>query len=123
MAATVREPSVKPETRDVLEAHRAAGRWFEAAGVRGFARERGDARGGIVLLLHGVPASSFLYRKVMAALADEGLRSVAPDFPGLGLAERPVDFDYSWSGLAHWLGAAVRSDRLLGGGRAREAGA
>jgi pimeloyl-ACP methyl ester carboxylesterase len=32
---------------------------------------------------------------------------VAPDFPGLGLAARPTDFDYTWSGLARWLGEAV----------------
>jgi haloalkane dehalogenase len=101
------EPATSRATRDVLEAHRAAGRSFAAGGVRSFARERGDPGGGTALLLHGVPTSSFLYRKVMAALADEGMRSVALDFPGLGLAERPEDFDYSWSGLARWLGEAI----------------
>jgi haloalkane dehalogenase len=60
-----------------------------------------------VLLLHGVPTSSFLYRKVITHLADQGLRAITLDFPGLGLAERPEEFDYSWSGLARWLGEAV----------------
>jgi haloalkane dehalogenase len=110
MATTVREPSMKPATREVLDAHSAAGRWFESGGTRSFVRERGQARGGTVLLLHGVPSSSFLYRKVMPILADEGLRAVALDFPGLGLADRPPEFDYSWSGLARWLGEAI--DRL-----------
>ena len=59
------------------------------------------------MLLHGVPASSFLYRKVIPVLAQQGLRGVAFDFPGLGLADRPVEFDYSWSGLAHWTGEAI----------------
>jgi pimeloyl-ACP methyl ester carboxylesterase len=101
------EPATSQATREVLEAHRAAGRSFEAGGVRSFVRERGDPRGGTALLLHGVPTSSFLYRKVMPALADEGMRSLAVDLPGLGLAERPEDFDYTWSGLARWLGEAI----------------
>jgi pimeloyl-ACP methyl ester carboxylesterase len=107
MATTVREPSPKPATREILDAHRAAGRWFEAGGIRSFVRERGQPRGGTALLLHGVPTSSFLYRKVMPVLADGGLRAMALDLPGLGLADRPEDFDYSWSGLARWLGEAI----------------
>ena len=54
-----------------------------------------------------MPASSFLYRKVIPRLADQGLRAIALDFPGLGLADRPRGFDYSWSGLARWLGEAI----------------
>ena len=59
------------------------------------------------MLLHGVPVSSFLYRKVLPVLADQGLRATAFDFPGLGLAERPEDFDYTWSRLAAWTGEAI----------------
>ena len=66
-----------------------------------------EGEGEPVLLLHGVPASSYLYRKVLPALAERGLRGVAMDFPGLGLADRPEDFDYRWSGLATWLRSAV----------------
>jgi haloalkane dehalogenase len=51
--------------------------------------------------------SSFLYRKVLPLLAERGLRGVAFDLPGLGLAERPRDFDYSWSGLGRWTGQAI----------------
>ena len=40
-------------------------------------------------------------------LARQGLRAVAIDFPGLGLAARPTTFDYSWSGLARWTGEAI----------------
>lgn len=59
------------------------------------------------MLLHGVPTSSFLYRKVIPVLAQQDLQGVAFDFPGLGLADRPVEFDYSWSGLARWTGDAI----------------
>ena len=96
---------MKGDVQQLLEIHSAAGRRFEAGGVRSFVREQGA--GADVLLVHGVPASSFLYRKVMAPLADQGVRALALDFPGLGIADRPERFDYSWSGLARWLGQAI----------------
>ncbi len=96
---------VKPEVAQVIDIHSAAGRRFEAGGVRSFVREQGE--GPNVVLVHGVPASSFVYRKVIPRLADQGLRAIALDFPGLGLADRPRQFDYSWSGLAGWLGQAI----------------
>ena len=89
----------------VIAEHRAAGRPFAAGGVQSFVREQGS--GAPVVCFHGVPASSFLYRKVLAELAERDLRGVAFDFPGLGLAERPDRFDYSWSGLARWSAAAI----------------
>src|SRR5260370_40163483 len=55
----------------------------------------------------GVPASSFLYRKVLRELAARGLRGVAVDLPGLGLADRPAAFDYTWTGLGRFCAAAV----------------
>lgn len=76
-----------------------------AGGVGSFVRDQGE--GEAVVLVHGVPTSSFLYRKVLPELEERGLRGVAFDFPGMGLAERPRDFDYSWSGLAAWTGEAI----------------
>src|SRR5215471_12093754 len=73
----------------VLEAHRRAGRRFQAAGVGSFVREQGI--GPAVLCLHGMIGSSFLYRKVLAELAGRGMRGVAFDLPGFGLADRPPD--------------------------------
>ncbi|MFW2383209.1 MAG: alpha/beta fold hydrolase [Acidimicrobiales bacterium] len=90
---------------DVIEAHRAAGRTFRAAGVTSFVREEGE--GPAVVCMHGVPSSSFLYRKVLPELATRGLRGVAFDLPGLGLADRPADFDYTWTGLGGFARAAV----------------
>lgn len=96
---------MQTEVADLLAIHSAAGRRFVAGGVRSFVREQGS--GPDVVLLHGVPTSSFLYRKLLPQLADQGLRALALDFPGLGLADRPERFDYSWSGLARWLGEAI----------------
>jgi haloalkane dehalogenase len=96
---------VKPQVAEAIEQHRGAGREFEAGGVRSFVREQGD--GEPVVLMHGIPVSSFLYRKVLPLLAERGLRGVAFDLPGLGLAEKPQGFDYSWSGLGRWTGEAI----------------
>jgi haloalkane dehalogenase len=93
------------EVDRLIAEHRAAGREFEAGGVRSFVREQGD--GAPVVLVHGVPTSSYIWRKVLPLLADRGLRGLAFDLPGLGLAERPEEFDYSWGGLARWTGEAI----------------
>jgi pimeloyl-ACP methyl ester carboxylesterase len=92
-------------SREVIAEHRNAGRRFEAAGLTSFVREQGE--GDPVVCMHGVPSSSFLYRKVLTQLAERDLRGVAFDLPGLGLADRPVNFDYSWTGLGRFCGAAV----------------
>lgn len=105
----ISESALSPDAREALEAHRASGTRFEAGGVRSFVRDRGDRGSNPVVLVHGVPASSFLYRKLIGALADEGVRSLAFDFPGLGLAARPEGFDYTWSGLARWFGTALEA--------------
>jgi haloalkane dehalogenase len=96
---------VKPDITEVVARHEEAGRPFEAGGVESFVREEGD--GEAVVLMHGVPVSSFVYRRLVPELAARGLGAVAFDLPGLGLAERPEQFDYTWSGLAHWTGAAI----------------
>jgi pimeloyl-ACP methyl ester carboxylesterase len=58
-------------------------------------RELGD--GPPVLLLHGWPTSSYLWRDVMPAIARAN-RAIAPDLPGFGVSEKPVgvryDFDF-----------------------------
>src|SRR3954451_4260234 len=92
-------------SEEVVERHRAAGRPLDAGGLRSFVREEGA--GDPVVCLHGVPASSFLYRKVLAELGERGLRGIAFDLPGLGLAERPPGYDYSWTGLGRFAREAV----------------
>ena len=94
---------------DQINRHLSAGRFFEAAGVRSFVRDTVPAHpdGEPVVLIHGVPTSSLLWRKVLPELAARGRRGVAFDLPGLGLADRPRDYDYSWTGLGRFAVAAV----------------
>jgi haloalkane dehalogenase len=89
----------------LVATHRAAGALFDAGGVTSFVRAEGE--GAPVLLMHGLPSSSFLYRKVIPELAGYGLRGLSFDLPGLGLADRPPDFDYTFTGLGRFAVAAV----------------
>jgi haloalkane dehalogenase len=90
---------------EIVDAHRRAGHLFDVDGVGSFVRDEGS--GPAVVLLHGVPTSSYLYRKLLPLLAAEGMRGVAFDFPGLGFADRPDEYDYSWSGLGRFTGEAI----------------
>ena len=92
-------------SREVIATHERSGRRFTADGVDSFVLDAGS--GEPVVCLHGVPASAFLYRKLVPELAARGLRGVAFDLPGLGLAERPPDYDYTWTGLGGFARAAV----------------
>ena len=65
----------------------------EADGVRVFYREAGDANAPVILLLHGFPSSSFMFRELMLRLADE-YRVIAPDLPGFGVTEVPAERKY-----------------------------
>jgi haloalkane dehalogenase len=96
-----------PRVARLLDEYRASGRDFTAGGIGSFVLDQGPRDGEAVVCVHGVPASAFLYRKMVSALASRGLRGIAVDLPGLGFAERPADADYSWTGLGRWLGSAV----------------
>ena len=90
---------------EVVERHRSLGRPFDAGPIRSFVREEGV--GEPVVCIHGVPVSSFLYRRVLPELAERGLRGLAFDLPGLGFADRGPSIDYSWTGLGLFARAAV----------------
>jgi haloalkane dehalogenase len=66
--------------------------------------EVGPARGEPILLLHGEPTWSFLYRTVMPILAEAGLRVVVPDLIGFGRSDKPADVaDHSYARHVQWV--------------------
>ncbi len=73
-----------------------------ADGVEVFYRAAGDPSAPVVLLLHGFPTSSFMYRELIPRLADQ-YRVIAPDLPGFGFTVVPEErkYTYSFDGLAH----------------------
>jgi pimeloyl-ACP methyl ester carboxylesterase len=77
---------------------------YHFATVRGrkiFYREAGDASLPTILLLHGFPSSSFMFRGLIPLLADK-FHVIAPDYIGFGQSEAPPaeDFDYTFDNLA-----------------------
>ena len=89
----------------VLEQWHGLGEPLPAARVTSRVWRQGE--GEPVLCLHGVPASAFLYRKLLPALAQQGLQGIAFDLPGMGFSDKPKKFDYSWSGLSAWCEQAL----------------
>src|ERR1035438_6525718 len=73
----------------------------EADGLTVFYREAGLPGAPVVLLLHGFPASSFMYRELIPRLADR-YRVIAPDLPGFGFTEVPTKraYKYTFDALA-----------------------
>jgi len=73
--------------------------------------DEGPRGGAPVLLLHGEPTWSFLYRNVVPVLVRAGLRVVAPDLVGFGRSDKPVRReDYTYQRQVNWTRAFA--DRL-----------
>ena len=74
-------------------------------GLEIFYREAGPTDAPAVLLLHGFPTSSHMFRNLIPALADR-YHVIAPDYPGYGNSSMPLasDFDYSFDHLAEIIG-------------------
>ncbi|KAJ1684214.1 hypothetical protein LUZ63_020507 [Rhynchospora breviuscula] len=79
-----------------------------ADGVRMAWVEAGPADGPVVLLLHGEPSWSYLYRSMIPVLAEAGLRAVAPDLVGFGRSDKPARVeDHSYAAHVEWVRALV----------------
>ena len=86
---------------------------IEADGVRVFFREAGDPSAPVMLLLHGFPSSSHMFRDLIPLLAAH-YRVIAPDLPGFGFTEVPEarGYSYSFDNLAITLGHFVDALKL-----------
>jgi haloalkane dehalogenase len=70
--------------------------------------DEGPAGGEVVLLLHGEPSWSFLYRSLIPVLTGAGLRVVAPDLVGFGRSDKPAALaDYSYARHVEWMRQAL----------------
>lgn len=65
-------------------------------GLKLFYREAGPADAPVLLLLHGFPTSSLMFRELMPRLASN-YRVIAPDLPGFGFTEVPAERKYSYT--------------------------
>jgi pimeloyl-ACP methyl ester carboxylesterase len=91
LCVSAADPAVSAETY----------RYATVDGLKIFYREAGPANGPVVVLLHGFPSSSHMFRNLIPLLADK-YRVIAPDYPGYGQSDAPPAdrFSYTFDHLA-----------------------
>ena len=79
-------------------------------GTRIFYREAGPTNAPVILLLHGFPTSSHMFRNLIPALA-ENYHVVAPDLPGFGFSDAPdrKQFRYTFENLARTIDSFIKA--------------
>jgi pimeloyl-ACP methyl ester carboxylesterase len=94
-----------PTVTLAAESQRTHYRAVEVDGVKIFYREAGDPKAPAILLLHGLPSSSHMFRELIPALADR-YHLVAPDYPGFGFSDAPdrARFAYTFENLSRTIG-------------------
>ena len=89
--------------------------YIDIGGLRMHYVDEGPRDGEVLLLLHGEPSWSYLYRKMIPPLADAGLRVIAPDLIGFGKSDKPAKkTDYSFAIHVDWMRQFIESVDLTG---------
>jgi len=85
----------------------------DGTAIRMHAVDEGPRDAAPVLLMHGEPSWSYLYRKMIPALAGNGHRVVAPDLVGFGRSDKPSEqSDYTYERHVAWTGAWLLANDL-----------
>jgi haloalkane dehalogenase len=85
-------------------------RYTPVGGLRIACVDEGPRDAPVVLLMHGEPAWSFLYRKMIPVFMQAGYRVVAPDLVGFGRSDKPADAaNYSYAAHVAWMSAWLRA--------------
>ncbi|MDH3333543.1 MAG: haloalkane dehalogenase, partial [Gammaproteobacteria bacterium] len=105
-----------PDSRfEGLPAYDFAPHYVDVDGMRMHYVDEGPREGEVVLLLHGEPSWSYLYRHMIPPLRDAGLRVIAPDLIGFGKSDKPTrKTDYSYAGHVGWMTAFIEALDLSG---------
>ncbi len=89
--------------------------YVNVGGLRVHHVDEGPRDGPVVLMLHGEPSWSYLYRKLVPVLTAAGLRSVAPDLPGFGRSDKPARReDYTYQRHVDWMAGFLDALDLRG---------
>lgn len=110
-AAMSGAPDVEAASHVAQPAAEVRYRTVRVGAVDVFVREAGPEGAPAVLLLHGFPSSSFMFRDLIPRLATR-YRVVAPDYPGFGLTEVPAQFQPSFDAYARLMLELVDELRL-----------
>src|SRR5881394_3065114 len=85
-------------------------RYLDVDGLRVAFVDEGERDAPVVLMLHGEPSWSFLYRKVIPPVIAAGARVVAPDLVGFGRSDKPASpDDYTYARHVAWVRAVVEA--------------
>ena len=76
---------------DNLDGYPFAPNYVDVEGLRYHYVDAGPRDGEVILMLHGQPTWSYLYRKMIPVLVEAGYRVIAPDHIGMGRSDKPVD--------------------------------
>ncbi len=77
--------------------------------------DEGPSKGPVVLLLHGQPTWSYLYRRVIPVLIGAGRRVIAPDLVGYGRSDKPMErTDYTLERHVQWVSSLLQALDLTG---------
>ncbi len=86
----------------------------EGEGIRIHHIEAGPPDGPLVLLMHGQPTWSYLYRRMIPVFVERGVRVMAPDLVGFGRSDKPTERDdYTYQRQVDWLSAWLRSNGVM----------
>lgn len=84
--------------------------YVEVEGLRIHYVDEGPREAEPVLLLHGEPSWSFLYRKMIPPIVAAGYRAIAPDLVGFGRSDKPADrLEYTYQRHVDWMRGVVLS--------------
>ena len=87
--------------------------YTQVGGLRVAHIDEGPRDAPVVLLMHGEPTWSFLYRKMIPVLVAAGFRVVAPDLVGFGRSDKPArPSDYSYANHVRWMNAWLAANDL-----------
>lgn len=104
-----------PERFENLPDYPFASHFVEVDGLRMHYLDEGPPDAEPVLLLHGEPSWSFLYRHMIAPIAGAGHRAIAPDLVGFGKSDKPAAIgDYSYQRHMDWIAGFVTALDLRG---------
>jgi pimeloyl-ACP methyl ester carboxylesterase len=100
--------SATNENNNVISVTQTLHKTIDIDGVKIFYREAGPVDAPTILLLHGFPTSSHMFRNLIPALADR-YHLIAPDYPGFGNSDQPAmdKFDYTFDNMAVVMGKLV----------------
>ena len=78
--------------------------YIDIDGMRMHYVDEGKNENETVLMIHGEPTWSYLYRKMIKKIIEAGYRAVAPDLPGFGKSDKPSEMkDYTYQKFVDWM--------------------